>query len=181
MTFGCFLQFHLHQIFFESMIRSLKICIGAVMTLAAQLHQFIDKCNVLHEPTKAIEEYLIEHPDLYKAALLVNHIFRAMSMAAFSVCLPFSAPVTAAICFIGSLFYRLTVETHCAYKFALPAFAGMIAFQIAQAGLAELISGVAVASLSAFAVASVSFLPLVAYFVYIVLTVSYDVDLKVAN
>ena len=151
------------------------------MSLSVFLHDVIEKWNVLQEPTKQVEEYLLDHPDLYKAALLANHIFRAASMAAFSLCLPFSAPVTAAICFGGSLFYRLTVEINCAYKFALPAFAGMIAFQIAQTALADLISGVALASLGTLTFASVSLLPLVAYFAYIVLTVSYDVDVKVGN
>jgi hypothetical protein len=146
------------------------------MSFDLTLHKVIENYNVLKKPTEQINDYLRNHPSLYKAALLVNHVFRAVSMAAFCLVLPFAAPVNIAICFGGSLFYRLTVETHCAYKFALPAFAGSIAFPLALTGLTHLISGVAFASLSVFAVAFVSLIPLLAYFTYIALTVNYDVN-----
>ena len=146
------------------------------MSLSLSFHNRIENYNVLKEPTKQIDRYLTDHPNLHKATLLANHIFRAASMAAFSLMLPYSAPVSAGICLTGSLFYRLTIETHCAYKFALPAFAGSIALPMGQAGLTALASGVAFASLSTLASAFISLLPLTAYFTYIALTVSYDVD-----
>jgi hypothetical protein len=146
------------------------------MSFDLSLHNLIEKCNVLQKPTEQINEYLIDHPNLHKVVLLTNHIFRAASMVALSLLLPFSAPVNILICFAGSLFYRLTVETHCAYKYALPAFAGSIAFPIALPALTNLVSGVAFASLSAFGLAFVTLLPLAAYFTYIALTVNYDVD-----
>lgn len=126
--------------------------------MSTALHRVIDRYNILNEPTRQIEEYLIAHPNLYKVVLLVNHLFRAVSMAAFRLALPCSGPLSLAICFAGSLFYRLTVETHCAYKFALPAFAGSIAILMATS--------------------YVSVVPLTAYVVYIVLTVNYDVNKK---
>ncbi len=144
------------------------------MSLA--LHNVIEKYNVLQEPTKQISDYFRNHPDLYKIALLANHVFRAVSMATFRLALPFSAPMSLGICFAGSLFYRLTVETRCAYKFALPAFAGSIAFPIGLKALADLASGVAFISLNVLGNTLVALLPLTAYVTYIALTVSYDVD-----
>jgi hypothetical protein len=140
------------------------------------LHNFIEKYNILQKPTEQVGKYFREHPDLYKAALLVNHVFRALAMTAFCAMLPFSAPANIAICFSGSLFYRLTVETNCAYKFALPAFAGSIAIPLGVTALSHLATGVALVSLSAFGLAFVSLIPLAAYVTYIVLTVNYDVD-----
>ena len=93
------------------------------MSLDVALHNCIEKYNILQKPTEQIAGYFREHPNVYKAALLVNHIFRALAMASFCAALPFSAPINIGICFAGSLFYRLTVETNCAYKFALPSFA----------------------------------------------------------
>ena len=99
------------------------------MSCALALHNAIEKYNVLRKPTDQIKGYFKQHPNLYKAALLANHIFRALSMTALSFYLPH--PINLAVCFASSLFYRLTVETNCAYKFALPAFAGSIAFPLA--------------------------------------------------
>jgi hypothetical protein len=139
-------------------------------------HNFIEKYNILQKPTEQINEYLRAHPHLYKVALLVNHVFRALAMVAFCSMLPFSVPINIAICFGCSLFYRLTVETNCAYKFALPAFAGSIAIPLAAIALSNIVTGVAFVSLSAIGLAFVSLIPLAAYVTYIVLTVNYDVD-----
>ena len=140
------------------------------------LHQFIEKYNCLQKPTEKLNEFFREQPQFHKVALLVNHLFRALAMTAFCALLPFSAAINIGICFACSLFYRLSVETHCAYKFALPAFAGSIAIPIALSGLMSIITGVALTSLTAFGIAALSFLPLAAYVTYIVLTVNYDVD-----
>ena len=104
------------------------------------------------------------------------HVIRALMTAAFCAALPFSVPVNLAVCFAGSLIYRLTVETNCAYKFALPAFAGSIAIPMAATACTELVHGLAFASLSATAVAFASLVPLAAYMTYVVLTVNYDVN-----
>ncbi len=145
---------------------------NATLTLSNICEQF----NILETPTRQVSDYLAQHPMVYKAALVANHLFRAISMAAVTACLMFSIPVNLAICFAGSLFYRLTVETNCAYKFAMPAFAGSVAMPIAAKALQSVISGVAFASMRAFANASLSLLPLAAYLTYIVVTVNDDVD-----
>lgn len=144
--------------------------------LDVTLHDFIDKHNVLINPTTYISNFLGLNPNFHKTALMANHIFRAFSMAALCQILPFFLPVNIAICFVGSLFYRLTVEINCAYKFALPAFAGSLALPLAATAVHRMISGVAFASLSASGLTFISFLPLVAYVGYIDLTVTYDVE-----
>jgi hypothetical protein len=146
------------------------------MSFDLSLHRVIEKYNILEGPTAHIGAYFQKHPSLYKTALLVNHVFRAASMAAFNHILPFSLPVNIAICFAGSLFYRLSVETHCAYKFALPAFAGSLAVPMALSALANVVNGVAFTSLGVAAASCVSLLPLTAYLIYVIATVSYDVD-----
>ncbi len=124
------------------------------------MHNTIERFNVLQTPTQTLNHYFRAHKTQYKVALLVNHVFRAISMAALMIALPFSELAGTAICLAGSLFYRLTVETNCAYKFALPAWAGSIALLIAKGPM----------------MTSLSFLPLAAWTAYVVLTVSYDVD-----
>lgn len=146
------------------------------MSLDISFHTLIENYNVLQRPTEEISECLRNHPNLYKAALITNHIFRSVAMIGLTLILPFSVPVNMAICLAGSLFYRLTVETNCAYKFALPAFAGSIAIPLGLTAFMSLITGVAFASLGTLAITFVSVLPLTAYFAYIVLTVSYDVN-----
>lgn len=140
------------------------------------LHKFIVNYNILQKPTEQISSYLKTHPTLCKAVLLANHLFRAFAMSALCLAMPFSASVNVATCFVGSVIYRLTVETNCAYKFALPAFAGSIAIPMATPALSDLISGIAFCSLKDFALACTSLLPLAAYLTYIALTVGYDVD-----
>lgn len=146
------------------------------MSFAVSFHAIIENHNILQEPTEQISAYLRDQPNLYKVVLLVNHVFRAVSMSAFNAVLPFPTLINLAICFVGSLFYRLTVETNCAYKFALPAFAGSVALPLALSALIHLVNGAAFLSLNALAFTLASFIPLAAYFSYIGLTVSYDVD-----
>lgn len=148
------------------------------MALDAVLHNAIENYNVLARPTEYISEKMRAHPNLYKLALLVNHIFRSAAMAGFMLFLPFSLPVNSLICLGGSLFYRLTVEINCAYKFALPAFAGSVAFLVGKTALAEVVSGAAFASINAFGAGFATLIPLCAYTAYIALTVNYDVGVR---
>lgn len=143
------------------------------MSLA--LHQCIDRFNILKKPTEKINDYLYEHKNLYKVVMIANHLFRTLAMVALMVYLPFVWPVNLAICFAGSLFYRLTVENNCAYKFALPAFFGSVAFMIAKTAFT---SALAIGSAGAYALAAASLLPVAGYLTYIVLTVNYDIDNK---
>ncbi len=145
------------------------------MSYAVKFHAFIARTNLLIQLTQNITKFLLEHPTIYKIALLVNHLFRAISMAFFLYALPCSFPVSLALCFGASLFYRLTVENNCAYKFALPAFGGGVALPIAHSALVQLASGSAFKSLALFSQSLLSLVPFSAYITYILLTVDYDV------
>lgn len=148
--------------------------------MSVSFHQFIQRCNVLQRPRAALNTYFKNHSTVYKTVLFVDHLFRVIGMtgmmAVIKTALPFSFPINLGICFAGALFYSLTVEVKCPLKFALPAFAGAVAFPIAFTALNSMISGVAFASLGAFALAFASLLPLAGYLTYVVLTVNYDVD-----
>lgn len=143
------------------------------MSLSVKLHQAIDQYNLLKSPTRQFSAWTKEHKSLYKVILIANHLFRAVAMFGFMTILPFFNPVNHSICIVASLFYRLTVENHCAYKFAIPAYAGSTAYMI---GKSAIINVVVSASLTTFASAFLALLPLCSYFAYVVLTVSYDVD-----
>lgn len=146
------------------------------MSCSATFHHAIQKYNVLNNPTRQTSLFFKRNPNLYKVALLTNHIFRAIAMTTFCTALPFGMPVNIALCFTASLFYRLTVETNCAYKFALPAFAGSLTFPMALEATGKIVEGLAFESLGACASAAISLAPLALYCTYIVLTVSFDVD-----
>ena len=53
------------------------------MTPARSLHDLIAKYNFLQKPTLTLDRYFRNHPTFYKIALLANHFFRAITMAAF--------------------------------------------------------------------------------------------------
>ena len=146
------------------------------MSLAVSLHNTIQKCNVLQKPTEQLKGYFTNHSTVHKTALVVAHLFRALPMVAAKMVLPFSTPVSLVVCFLGSVFYRIVVEGHCPFKYAIPSFAGAIAIIAAYPAVVDVINGVAFASLGAFSLAVVSFLPLACYLTYAVLTISYDVD-----
>lgn len=139
-------------------------------------NDFIDRNNCLKGPTDKLATFFENHPTLYKVALVFNHLFRAAVMVGFMF-IPGLPPLPAmGVCFAASLFYRLTVERNCAYKFALPAFAGSVAFMIAIPALIGFINGAALFSVSSALMASASFIPLALYGAYVLLTVNYDVN-----
>jgi hypothetical protein len=150
-------------------------------TYDVTLHNFIKDYNVLESATNAIKEFFEEHTFLHKVALVVSHVFRALAMTGLCLYLPFSAPVNMGICFAGSLFYRLTVETHCPFKFALPAFAGSLSIPLGVQAIRDLINGIAFTSIATFSTALVSIIPLFAYSSYVLLTVNYDVNNQICE
>lgn len=144
--------------------------------LSVRFHETIDRFNFLQRPTECIAEYFDTHPTAYKIALIFNHLFRAAMIVGimFIPHVPLAASMS--ICFVGSLIYRLTVERNCAYKFALPAFFGAMAFMFALPAFISMINGAAFLTAAAGIKAFVSFVPLVLYGGYVLLTVNYDVD-----
>lgn len=146
------------------------------MSCATSFHHQITKYNLLEKPTKLLGQYFKKHPEQYKGVLIMNHLFRATSMWAF---LKYNRnPMGTKLlgCFAGSLAYRITVEVNCAYKFALPAFGGAVAFMMGSQSLAKVVNRSAFHSFKAFGNAFLSLTPMTGYFTYITLTTSYDVD-----
>ena len=148
------------------------------MDLSVSFHDCLDSFNILKEPTSKLSDYFDSHPTAYKIALIVNHLFRAAMMVGLMFIPYVPLPVSMAVCFVGSVFYRLTVEKNCAYKFALPAFAGAAAFMLALPGLISMINGIAFTSFATGLLACATFVPFILYGAYIILTVNYDVNEK---
>lgn len=140
----------------------------SLMSLATCLHNFIEHHNILQQPTYQIGTFLRAHTTLYTIILVANHLFRAATMGAFMLLSPYSIAITAALSAASSLIYRLTVETHCAYKFAVPSYAGGIACYLLFHASTMLTHSLAVCASAA-------------YFTYVVLTVHYDVHLARSN
>lgn len=151
------------------------------MLTSLSCHNMIMKYNLLQSPTKKISDYFDNHPRLFKMVLLTTHVFRAVTMSGFCSVVPFSLPVSMVLGFAGSLIYRLTIETNCAYKFALPAFAGSLTYLLAKSALDPLVSRKAHETIRAFGLIFSSAFALAAYTTYIVLTVDYDVDEKLCK
>lgn len=149
--------------------------------LSVRFDNCIDRFNILKAPTECIANYFDTHPTAYKIALIMNHLFRAGMMVGimFIPHLPLAAGM--AICFAGSLFYRLTVERNCAYKFALPAFAGAAAFMLALPAFISMVNGTGFASVAVGFKTCASFIPLALYGAYILLTVNHDVNKTLAR
>ncbi len=144
--------------------------------LPTKLNDCIDRYNILVTPTTKIGDYFQTHPIAYKITLLINHLFRAAMMIGLMFIPHIPLYISMPLCFAGSLFYRLTVEKNCAYKFALPAFAGAAAFMLALPALINLFNGVAFTTFGTGLLTCLSFIPLLGYAAYIGLTVDYDVD-----
>lgn len=123
------------------------------MQCSTIFNEGIAKWNILEGPTEKLDEFFREHPNVFKVALIANHLFRAAAMSFMML-----APIGWPVCVLGSVFYRLTVEKNCAFKFALPSLAGGISFLMATAG------------------DILNFVPTAIYFSYVVLTVDYEVD-----
>jgi hypothetical protein len=143
--------------------------------MSVALHNLIDKVNFLPKVRDEINNFLRDHPNLYKVVLIANHFFRAIAITALTAWLPFSLPVNIAICAAGSLFYSLTMERG-GHKLALPALAGSLTFKAGVAAFQQIVNGVAFASFETFATTFGTFVPLAAYAVYVILTVNYDVN-----
>lgn len=140
------------------------------MNISDTFNQFIERWNVLQGPTQKLDDFFREHPNIFKVALVINHIFRA-----FAISFMMGAPICWPICFIGSLFYRMTVEKNCAFKFALPSLAGGACFLKAKPAIDSLTIGIALTTLEQFSKTFFALIPLGVYFSYIALTVDYEV------
>lgn len=133
-------------------------------------------CHILEKPTAQLDSYFRKHPRLFKGVLLVDHLFRAAAMVGFMFIPHIPKPVSWSLCVLGSLYYRLTVEKNCAYKFALPALAGAASFMLLLPTILKIMNQTAFLTVGSGTLASLSFIPILVYAGYIVVTVSQEVD-----
>lgn len=127
----------------------------AIADTIAKIAQPID----LTVATQDYGSFLRKNPNVYKVVLLVNQVFRAVMMMAFMAFLPFAPLVNFALGLAGSLFYRISVERGCSFRFALPSCIGAAACDLSLASLPALTSGVAFRSLQHFAATLVGIWP----------------------
>lgn len=132
----------------------------------------------LDKATKAVGSWLDRHPLINKIVMVVNHIFRTLAMVALMYFLPFAAPINLAIGLAASLFYRITVERFCPFRFALSACIGAAAFELSKPFLVDIINGVAFSSFTAFAASFIGILPFAISAVAIILISNNAVDAK---
>lgn len=147
------------------------------MTLSESLCLRLESCNPLIVPAQGIADFLDNHSTTYKIVLLFSGHLTRTSMVIGSMFIP-GIPLYAKkiICFNGSLFYRLTVERNCAYKFSLPSFFGAMASMLAIAAIVKMIHHEAFITVKKGVAAIASLLPLCFYCGYIILAVDFEVN-----
>lgn len=147
-----------------------------MVQISEKFNDCMERWNILTAPTENLAKFFDNHPTAHKIALFINHLFRAVMMVGLMFIPSVSIYISMPICFVGSVFYRLTVEKNCAYKFALPAFGGALAIMLAIPAIGAFVNGTAFSSgLSGF-LSCASLLPIPLYIIYVVLTVNYDVN-----
>lgn len=129
------------------------------MAFSARLSAFVNKHNPLETPTEQIRDYLLEHRTIYKIVLVANFVLLTLMFVS-----PLSPTLGGAAALgLRALFYRLTIETNCIYKFSLPVYATMISLWL-----------VATAWTCGPLITSLSLIPLIASVVYIVCDIDFE-------
>ncbi len=100
--------------------------------------QINNTAEPLIKARQSTKEWLSLHPTALKATLIVNHLLRTIPIYCMMALLPFSLPINFALCAAGSLFYTLTIEGNCIYKFTLPSLFGAAAWRLAPISLIPL-------------------------------------------
>lgn len=119
-------------------------------TLHTNLETFANKINGQFDTVviNPIGAWLDKHPNVNTIVVIANHILRTLPMMAAMHLLPFSFAANCAITLGASLFYRISIERFCVFRFAIPSCLGAIAFQFSKPALADLISKTAFQSFS---------------------------------
>ena len=129
------------------------------MEFSVALRGFVDKYNPLETPTEQIRDYLLKHRTIYKIVLVANFALLALMFLS-----PPSPGLGLAIGLgLRALFYRLTIETNCIYKFSLPVYATVMSLWL-----------VAIAWSCGPLLASLSLIPLIASVAYIVCDIDFE-------
>lgn len=140
---------------------------------------FNDFSNSVDAYLKVIGDWLDDHPTINKVVIVVNHLFRALAMATLITLLPYSHLVNCGLTLAASLFYRVTVERCCPFRFALHSCAGGAAMVAAQPALIDLVAGLAFESLQTLGRALLQIAPLGLYLGWVVYISSLSVDARI--
>lgn len=104
----------------------------------------------LQKLSENVGKVLDENPLVNKIIVVANFIFRTAMMVCFMAAMPFSILPNFLISFGLSVFYRVTIERFCQYRFSILSCAAAGGYEIAKPALTALISGAAFTSLAAF-------------------------------
>jgi hypothetical protein len=100
-----------------------------------------------------VGKVLDESPLINKIVILANFVFRIAMMVTFMAVMPFSFLPSFLLSAGASVFYRVTIERFCQYRFAMLSCAAAGAYEIAKPAFLALISTAAFSSLTAFGTA----------------------------
>jgi hypothetical protein len=139
----------------------------SVIVNDAKTYKWYDFDKSLDCMFNPVGEWLDAHPFVNKVVVVANHFFRAVAMHTFMCFLPLSLLINFTVGLAGSLFYRMTIERFCHFRFALPSFLGAIAFSISYNLLQTVMRRVALNSFKFMAYAFITALPLVQYIGYV--------------
>lgn len=89
---------------------------------------YIDKKISFQPLSEQFMRWVKKYPTIHKIVTVFNHCIRTMCMAAMMVPLGFTGT---ALGLSTALFYRITTENPCPFKYSLPAFFGGLASQLA--------------------------------------------------
>lgn len=140
------------------------------------LVSYLTDIEQLNVTAKHIGNYLEKNPALYKAVVVINHLFRAMLMAVFMVALPYGLAMSCAVSLGASLFYRLTIERNCAFKFALPSCLGGISYHLSRYGVHSMVAGIMLRSVDLLNAGFIGSLPLTLWTFAIISITDDDVE-----
>ncbi len=133
------------------------------------LEKAYQKINFHYESNLAkIGDWLDRHPKINTIVVIANHIFRALGMLALFTVMPGSFLAKCAIMLGASLFYRITIERFCHFRFAIPACLGGMAMELSIPALANIINGAAIQSFASLGTSLIAISPLVLYLAGIV-------------
>lgn len=146
-----------------------------------KLDDFLKEPTMMKAAIDAAGVELKKHPNIYKCAIIVDHLLNASKMYALVQILPYSKCTNCVVTGISSLYYRVTAEGPCAFRFSIISCFGGAAFISARIGMIEFARGTAFRSLALFLKSSCTLAPLSIYLFCIVKFTNDDVDAYLAR
>lgn len=100
--------------------------------MISSIPSYLEKKITLNPIAEKYTSWVQNYPTIDKIAKLFNHLIRASCMWAMMSVMPYSLLTSSVICLSAALFYRITTENPCPFKYSLPSFFGGLAFQLAH-------------------------------------------------